>query len=152
MLVVITAIYSNNFKTCKLYANSRRKRGSLSRFLWGSFLIYHTLTSTFLCSSMTEKGELNVYRDRGVYNYLCNQCLSPLKLWVRTSFMAKSSINLHNKLLKPFLSQHLFSKCMYMYDTLYMRPLMINFKIFLQLMKNVAKLGLYVTVIQFSEV
>jgi hypothetical protein len=23
-----------------------------------------------------------------IYNYLCNQCLSPLKLWVRTSFMA----------------------------------------------------------------
>jgi hypothetical protein len=24
-----------------------------------------------------------------VYNYLCNQCLSPLKLWVRTPFMAR---------------------------------------------------------------
>jgi hypothetical protein len=23
-----------------------------------------------------------------IYNYLCNQCLSPLKLWVRTPFMA----------------------------------------------------------------
>ena len=57
--------------------------------MWGSFLIYHTMTSAFLCSLMTEKGELNVYRDRGVYNYLCNQCLSPLKLWVRTSFMAR---------------------------------------------------------------
>jgi len=24
-----------------------------------------------------------------IYNYLCNQCLSPLKLWVRTPFMAR---------------------------------------------------------------
>jgi len=23
-----------------------------------------------------------------IYNYLCNQCLSPLKLWVGTPFMA----------------------------------------------------------------
>jgi len=23
-----------------------------------------------------------------IYNYPCNQCLSPLKLWVRTPFMA----------------------------------------------------------------
>jgi len=23
-----------------------------------------------------------------IYNYLCNQCLSPLKLWVRISLMA----------------------------------------------------------------
>jgi hypothetical protein len=82
------------------------------------------------------------------------QCPRPIrkKYWYHDWVQRKSSINLHNKLLKPFLSQHLFSKCMYMYDTLYMRPLMINFKIFLQLMKNVAKLGLYVTVIQFSEV
>ena len=26
-----------------------------------------------------------------IYNYLCNQCLSPLMLWVRTPFMAKST-------------------------------------------------------------
>ena len=24
-----------------------------------------------------------------IYNYLCNQCLSPLKLWVRTPFMSR---------------------------------------------------------------
>jgi hypothetical protein len=24
-----------------------------------------------------------------IYNYLCNQCLSPLKLWVLTLFMAR---------------------------------------------------------------
>jgi hypothetical protein len=24
-----------------------------------------------------------------IYNYMCNQCLSPLTLWVRTPFMAK---------------------------------------------------------------
>ena len=24
-----------------------------------------------------------------IYNYLCNQCLSPLKLWVQTPFMAR---------------------------------------------------------------
>jgi len=24
-----------------------------------------------------------------ISNYLCNQCLSPLKLWVRTPFMAR---------------------------------------------------------------
>ena len=30
-------------------------------------------------------------RDYGswIYNYLCNQCLSPQKLWVRTPFMAR---------------------------------------------------------------
>ena len=27
----------------------------------------------------------------GFYNYLCNQCLTPLKLWVRTTFMARST-------------------------------------------------------------
>jgi len=26
-----------------------------------------------------------------VKNYLCNQCILPLKLWVRTTFMARSS-------------------------------------------------------------
>ena len=26
---------------------------------------------------------------RWLYNYLCNQCLSPLKFWVRTPFMAR---------------------------------------------------------------
>jgi len=24
-----------------------------------------------------------------IYNYLCNHCLSPLKLWIRTPFMAR---------------------------------------------------------------
>jgi len=24
-----------------------------------------------------------------IYNYLCNRCLSPLKLWVQTLFMAR---------------------------------------------------------------
>jgi len=24
-----------------------------------------------------------------IYNYLCNQCLSPLKLWVQTPFMER---------------------------------------------------------------
>jgi len=27
--------------------------------------------------------------DSWIYNYLCNQCPSPLKLWVRTPFMAR---------------------------------------------------------------
>jgi hypothetical protein len=26
-----------------------------------------------------------------IYNYLCNQCLSPLTLWARTQFMARST-------------------------------------------------------------
>jgi len=26
-----------------------------------------------------------------IYNYLCSQCLSPLKLWVRTPFMARGT-------------------------------------------------------------
>jgi len=26
------------------------------------------------------------YTGSWIYNYLCNQCLSPLKLWVRTPF------------------------------------------------------------------
>jgi len=28
-------------------------------------------------------------RGRWIYNYFCNQCLSPLKLWVRTPFIAR---------------------------------------------------------------
>ena len=28
-----------------------------------------------------------------IYNYLCNQCLSPLMLWVRTSFKARCTRN-----------------------------------------------------------
>jgi len=27
--------------------------------------------------------------DSWIYNYPCNQCLSPLWLWIRTPFMAK---------------------------------------------------------------
>jgi len=27
--------------------------------------------------------------DSWIYNYMCNQCLSPLKLWVRAPFMAR---------------------------------------------------------------
>jgi len=27
-----------------------------------------------------------------IYNYLCNQCLSPLKFWVRTPFMARCGV------------------------------------------------------------
>ena len=35
--------------------------------------------------------ELSLSRSYGswIYNYLCNQCLSPLKLWVRTPFMMR---------------------------------------------------------------
>jgi len=29
------------------------------------------------------------YRGRWIYNYLCNQCLLPLKLWVWIPFMAR---------------------------------------------------------------
>jgi len=48
---------------------------------------------------MTEKNHQNINRNlnelvgrRGrdrswIYNYMCNQCLSPLKLWVWTPFM-----------------------------------------------------------------
>jgi len=35
-----------------------------------------------------EKGLLWSY-GCWIYNYLCNQCLSPLKLWVRTLFIAR---------------------------------------------------------------
>jgi len=28
-----------------------------------------------------------------IYNYQCNQCLSPLMLWVRTTFMARCTWN-----------------------------------------------------------
>jgi len=33
--------------------------------------------------------------DSWIYNYLCKQCLSPLKLWVRTSFMARCTLQLY---------------------------------------------------------
>jgi len=29
-----------------------------------------------------------------IYNYLCNQCLSLLKLWVRTPLMARCTYNI----------------------------------------------------------
>jgi hypothetical protein len=31
-----------------------------------------------------------------IYNYLCNQCLSPLKLWIWTPFMARSHCTRYN--------------------------------------------------------
>jgi hypothetical protein len=30
-----------------------------------------------------------LFTHKNIYNYLCNKCLSPLKLWVRTPFMAR---------------------------------------------------------------
>ena len=38
--------------------------------------------------SLLNKGALWLYGS-WIYNYLCNQCLSPLKLWVRTLFIAR---------------------------------------------------------------
>ena len=40
-----------------------------------------------------------------IYNYLCNRCLSPLKLWVRTPFMANIRFNLI-KIRYPHASFH----------------------------------------------
>ena len=49
----------------------------------------HSWKSTFkqnilYCNRILQRGR---HGRSWIYNYLCNQCLSPLKLWVRTTFM-----------------------------------------------------------------
>jgi hypothetical protein len=45
-----------------------------------------------------------------IYNYMCTQCLSPLKLWVPTPFMAKWSFNLAFRYIEDVLS---LNNCMF---------------------------------------
>ena len=58
------------------------------------FLVYSYFLNTF-CSIIIMSFELlskiiGCKMDgRWIYNNLCNQCLSPLKLWVRTRFMTR---------------------------------------------------------------
>jgi len=35
-----------------------------------------------------------------IYNYLCNQCLSPLMLWVRTPFMVRCTLYIQHYVIK----------------------------------------------------
>jgi len=43
-----------------------------------------------LCASYLKRGlSWSWSYDSWIYNYLCNRCLSPLKSWVRTPFMAR---------------------------------------------------------------
>jgi len=41
-----------------------------------------------ICILITSQGPSWSYGS-WIYNYLCNQCLSPLKLWVRTLLMPR---------------------------------------------------------------
>jgi hypothetical protein len=50
-----------------------------------SVLQFISLVYTSLSSRWIHRGSY----DNWIYNYLCNQCLSPLKLWVWNQFMAR---------------------------------------------------------------
>jgi hypothetical protein len=55
-----------------------------------SIEIYSIRVITKLPNSEQIKGESWSWSyGSWIYKYLCNQCLSPLKLWVRTPFMAR---------------------------------------------------------------
>ena len=48
--------------------------------------------------------------DSWIYNYLCNQCLSPLMLWVQTLFMARCTrYNICDKVCQWFAAAQWFS-------------------------------------------
>jgi hypothetical protein len=70
---------------------------------WGTYMKLVTKYQISAINSCWKKCDekwaymFNVYKNQQsrrsygswIYNYLCNQCLSPLKLWVKTPFMAK---------------------------------------------------------------
>jgi len=57
-----------------------------------SFLIILYQTYLYALNSLRRRGPTWSWSyGSWIYNYLCNQCLSPLKLWVWTLFMSRST-------------------------------------------------------------
>jgi len=48
--------------------------------------------------NITEEPSWSWSYGRWIYNYLCNQCLSPLKLWVQIPLMARCTRNIYSTL------------------------------------------------------
>ena len=58
-------------------------------FIWTFFNFYHKILS-FTVKLVFNGGSLWSWSyDNWIYNYLCNQCLSSLKLWIRIPLMAR---------------------------------------------------------------
>jgi len=71
-----------------------------SRFYWICQVHDNDLVYTVVASNRCQ-GPSSSYGS-WIYNYMCNQCLSPLKLWVRTLFMARCTR--YNIMWKKFVS------------------------------------------------
>jgi hypothetical protein len=69
---------------------------------------YHTV-GTFTQSNRKVGPSWSWSYDSWIYNYLCNQCLSPLKLWVRTPFMARCT----RYIMWPSLSEIATGRCFF---------------------------------------
>jgi len=54
-------------------------------------LAFHCCNMFSKCTSVIKGFKYEITNKSWIYNYLCNQCLSPLKLRVQTPFMAKCS-------------------------------------------------------------
>jgi hypothetical protein len=81
-----------------------------------------------------------------IYNYLCNHCLWPLKLWVRTSFMTRyTRCNFHYPHLFCIISFH--NKCIqWVYDQLFswvfitITTILISVKLFRRYVQRVSSM------------
>jgi hypothetical protein len=61
----------------------------LFKFIWNLPEYFHV---HFLLISYMRNWDPSWSYGSWFYNYFCNQCLSPLKLWVRTSFMERCTL------------------------------------------------------------
>ena len=69
------------------------------------------LNANVLCSIETFGGSvMTMIFDSWIYNYLCNQCLSPLMLWVRVLIRARCT-TLYDKVCQWLVTGRLFSPC-----------------------------------------
>jgi hypothetical protein len=56
---------------------------------WITFVLVATWHHSYMVQLLFKGPLWSLLYGSRVYNYLCNQCLLPLKLWVRTPFMAR---------------------------------------------------------------
>ena len=69
------------------------------------------LNDNVLCSIETFWGSvMTMIFDSWIYNYQCNQCLSPLMLWVRILIRARCT-TLYDKVCQWLVTGRLFSPC-----------------------------------------
>jgi hypothetical protein len=55
-------------------------------------MIHNGSLAVYVCSNVIEGLSWSRLYGSWIYNYLCNQCLSPLKLQVRTPFMPRCTL------------------------------------------------------------